>query len=99
MDWFERGHDSTAGWVKNSDGFWRTQIESGMYVLAPPQTAADAALEELRVSGVTRQTSTPHVRLVPRLMTPDWLKQQLYKASDIVFSVPVGKSFWQKDMH
>lgn len=96
IEWFERGHDIT-GWKKSNDGFWRTEIESGVYVWAPPPAAADVALEELRVARIKRQSST-HIFVVPRLMTPEWLKQ-LYKASDIVFSVPVGQSFWEKDMH
>jgi hypothetical protein len=96
MDWYGRGHDIT-GWTKHSDNFWRPSLETSKYIWSPAPASADAALEEFRVARIKRHKST-HVFVCPRLMTPMWLKQ-LYKASDIVFTVPVGQLFWPTDMH
>jgi hypothetical protein len=55
------------------------------------------ALEELRVARLNRQDSF-HIIVVPRLMTPQWLKQ-LYQVSDIVFKLPLGSSPWPHTMY
>lgn len=95
-DWFQRGHD-IAGWSKEKgDLFERPIIKSGVYGWFPPPAAADAALEQLRIARIKRQDST-HIFACPRLMTPMWLRQ-LYKASDIVFTVPLGAPGWPNEM-
>jgi hypothetical protein len=93
--WFERGHDQIGGQVR-PDGFWCPEFKRGCYLWAPPPAAADVALEELRVARLKRQASF-HIFVCPRLMTPQWLKQ-LYKASDIVFVLPLGSSAWPSEM-
>jgi hypothetical protein len=54
------------------------------------------ALEELRKARIKRQDSM-HIFVVPRLLTPEWLKQT-FKASDVVFQVPIGCPFWSQKM-
>ena len=95
-DWFQRGHDIIGGTI-NQDGFWMPQTQPGIYIWDPPPAAADVALEQLRKARIKRQDST-HVILIPRLMTPLWLKQ-LHKACDIVITMPIGTSQWGEDMY
>ena len=94
-DWFIRGHDISGGY-KNEDGFWMPTIQHGTYIWNPPPAAADVAIEQLRKARIKRQNST-HVFVVPRLMTPLWLKQ-FHKACDLVITVPVGFEHWGQDM-
>jgi hypothetical protein len=93
--WFERGHDLLGGQY-DKKGFWRHKIKTGKFVWAPPPAAALVAIEELRKARIKRQESL-HVFVCPRLMKPEWFRQ-LYKASDIVFDVPVGCSCWPASM-
>jgi hypothetical protein len=93
--WFERGHDILGGKM-DSKGFWRHEIKSGTFVWNPPPAAAAVALEQLRIARIKRQDSL-HVFVCPRLMKPEWFRQ-LYKASDIVFDVPVGSPCWPVNM-
>ena len=58
---------------------------------------ADVALEQLWMARTKKQNST-HVLLVCRLLTPKWLKQ-LWKACDVVLSVPAGTRGWPIDMY
>ena len=90
-DWFERGHD-IVGWKMGHDNFKRPRISRGCYLWTPPPAAADVALEQLRQARHKRQDSF-HIFVCPKLMTPCWQKQ-LYKASDIVFVLPIGTSVW-----
>ena len=96
-DWYELGHD-IRGWTHPQDGdlFARPTLLKGCFVWAPPPAAADVALEQLRIARIKRQDST-HVFVVPRLLTPKWLKQ-LWKACDIVLSVPAGTLGWETNM-
>ncbi len=68
-----------------------------MFGWFPPPAAADVALEQLPIARIKRQDST-HLIVIPRLLTPKWLKQ-LWKACDIVLSVPAGSSGWPEDMY
>jgi hypothetical protein len=95
-DWFERGHDLVGGKVRE-DGFWVPEFRRGCYLWAPPPAAANVALEELQVARLKRQDFF-HILIVPRLMTPEWLKQ-LHKVSDIVFTLPLGSSAWSHEMY
>jgi hypothetical protein len=52
---------------------------------------------ELRKARIKRQSSG-HVVVIPRLCCGLW-QRQLFKASDIVFKVPVGSDIWSKEMH
>jgi hypothetical protein len=79
------------------DNFWIPEFKRGFYLWAPPPAAADVALEELHVACLKRQDSF-HIIVVPRLMTPQWLKQ-LYKVSDITFKLPLGSSPWLHAMY
>jgi hypothetical protein len=63
----------------------------------PPPAAAAVTLEELKKAWIKRQDSL-HVFICPHLMKPEWFCL-LYKASDIVFDVPVESSCWPAEMY
>ena len=44
------------------------------FVRSPPPAACNVAIQELRKARIKKWDST-HIILVPRLMTPMWLKQ------------------------
>ena len=98
--WFSRGHDHSGGCFDSpehlSDNFkptfWRPNIKQGIYLWHPPPAAADAAIEEIRKARIKRTQST-HVVAIPRLFTPQWLKQ-LNKICDVVFSIPPSADHW-----
>lgn len=92
-DWYERGHDLNGGYY-DTKGFWRNNIKKGKYIWAPPPAAADACLEQLRIARLKRQNSF-HVIVIPKLMTPLWLRQ-LWKASDFIFSIEAKHEFWSE---
>jgi hypothetical protein len=92
-EWFGRGHDHEGG-QKDEAGFWRVKTRPGIFLWVPPPAAADVAIEELRKARIKRQESA-HIMVIPRLLSPEWLKQ-LWKASDVVFEVPAGSTFWGK---
>ena len=97
MDWYEKGHD-IRGWThpQGRDLFPRQILRKGVYGWFPPPAAADVALEQMRIARIKRQDST-HVFVVPRLLTPRWLKQ-MFKACDVVLVVPPGKPGWPGEM-
>ena len=45
-----------------------------------------------------KEKSSTHLFLMPRLMTPLWLKP-LYKVADLVFHINPVHKFWGKEMH
>lgn len=92
--WFTRGHDWNGGHY-DERGFWRQGIKRGTYVWTPPPAASHIALEELRKSRIKRQDSI-HIVMIPKLMTPLWLKQ-FYKAIDLVFPIVPTHTFWSKN--
>jgi hypothetical protein len=94
-DWFGRGHDHNGG-TYDGDGYWRVKTLPGTFVWAPPPATVAVAFEELRKARIKRQDSM-HIFVVPRLLTPEWLKQT-FKASDVVFHVPIGCPFWPQKM-
>ena len=61
---------------------------------SPPPAVASTCLEEIRKARIKRQDCT-HVVLIPRLMTPLWLKQ-LYKAADLIFQLKPDFPHWSK---
>ena len=97
-DWYQLGHD-IRGWAdpKNGEPFSRPLLRKGVFGWFPPPSCADVALEQLRMARIKRQDSS-HVFVVPRLLTPRWLKQ-LWKACDVVLSVPAGTQGWPVDMY
>jgi hypothetical protein len=97
-DWYELGH-GIRGWTQPNDDdlIARPMLRKGVFGWFPPPAAADVALEQLRMARIKRQDST-HVFVVPRLLTPRWLKQ-LWKACDIVLTVPAGTLGWPTDMY
>jgi hypothetical protein len=72
------------------------EIKSGIFVWSPSPCAAEVAVEELRKARHKRQASM-HLVIIPRLMHPHWRKQ-LYKAADLVVSLPVGHYAWGEEM-
>ena len=95
-DWYERGHD-IAGWSKRSDNHSFPIIESGTFIWSPPPAVCNVALEELRKARIKRQDST-HIIIVPRLMTPLWLKQ-MYKCCDLIVEIPPSCDYWPSNMY
>mmetsp|Transcript_39960 Transcript_39960/g.56309 ORF Transcript_39960/g.56309 Transcript_39960/m.56309 type:complete len:432 (+) Transcript_39960:3-1298(+) len=96
IDWFRRGHDMDGGKL-DEEGYWHPIIRSGTFVWSPPPAAADVALEELRKARIKR-TKSIHIFVCPRLMTPHW-QRQMWRAADLVFTVPVVAPFWPVSMH
>ena len=96
-DWFIRGHDIVpGGYSTNCDGMKIPTTKSGTFVWSPPPIIGDVAVEELRKARHKRQQSM-HVFIIPRLMQPFWRKQ-LYKAADLVLSLPPGHLYWPVNM-
>jgi hypothetical protein len=95
-DWFERGHDHQSGSM-DTGGFWSPSVATGTFIWTLPRGAAEAALEELRKACLKWQRST-HLIVCPKLLTPEWLKQ-LYKACNLVLSIPAGTAdYWPDEM-
>lgn len=83
-DWFVRGHDITGG-SKHGGTFWMSNTKKGTFIWSPPPAADATCVEELRKARIKQQEST-HIVIIPRLMTPLWLKQ-LYKTADLIFQI------------
>jgi hypothetical protein len=95
--WFTRGHDLVEEkWNRNVDGMKMPVLEPGFFVWTPAPTAGEAAIEELRRARHKRQASH-HLFVIPRLMQPQWRKQ-LYKAADLVITLPAGHPAWPVTM-
>ena len=102
-DWFTRGHDHCRGqWESNLDFKDGSKVEfpvirRGTMIWSPSPCTAEVAVEELRKARHKRQISQ-HLFVVPRLMSPLWRKQ-LYKAADLVVTIPCGHACWPIDMY
>jgi hypothetical protein len=96
QDWFEPGHD-IRGWTHPRDGGLLASpiLGKGVFCWSPP-AAAEVALEQLRMARIKHQDSS-HVFIVPRLLTPKWLKQ-LFKACNVVLVIPAGALGWPVQM-
>ena len=94
--WYTRGHDHN-GCYEDDKGFTRLKIKKGTFLWAPPPAAAEAAIEELRKARLKRREST-HLLIIPKLMTPLWLKQ-MHKACDIVIPIKPIHTFWSTNMY
>ena len=95
-DWYELGHD-VQGWRLGYKGLKFLVVRSGFCLWTPPPCAGDVAVEQLRISRSKRKRST-HCVIIPRLMTPLWLKP-LYKVADLVFEIYPVHPFWEPNMH
>ena len=95
-DWFDLGHDIQA-WRLGTNGLKYPYTRAGYYLWTPPPCAADVAVEQLRIARTKRKASW-HLMVVPRLMTPLWLKP-LYKVADIVFNIAPVHSYWSAYRH
>ena len=93
-DWFVKGHDLDGFEIKN--GFKHPKFKTGTYIWQPPPAAAEIACEEIRKARCKRTTST-HIFICPRLMTPYW-RSHLHKSCDLMFEIPAGTSYWPTDM-
>ena len=100
--WFTRGHDHVLGKWNTTNDFQDNRvmqypvIKPGTFIWSPAPCAAGAAVEELRKCRHKRQKSF-HIVVIPRLMTTVWRKH-LYKASDIVLTLPLGHPAWPNSM-
>ena len=101
--WFTRGHDHDENrWETNLDfeDGWKMEfpaIRKGVMIWTPSPCTSDVAVEELRKARHKRQISQ-HLFVVPRLMSPLWRKQ-LYKAADLVVTIPCGHDCWPNNMY
>ena len=100
--WYTRGHDHTGVWKTTGDftdplAMNYPETKTGIYVWTPAPCAAASAIEELRKARHKRQESM-HFVLIPRLMMPHWRKQ-LFKAADIVLTLPCSHFAWPKTMY
>jgi hypothetical protein len=94
-DWFIRGHDITGG--ISSGGLYYPTYKSGIYLWNPPPSVAEIACEEIRKARAKRTSST-HIFICPRLLTPYW-RSHLHRSADILFEIPAGGEYWPKEMH
>ena len=94
-DWFSRDHDHLGGFYDHQ-GWFRLKLKPGIFLWHPPPAADDAAIEQLRKARLKRRDST-HLVVIPRVVTPLWLKQ-LYKTCDLVLFIPPKYEFWNSDM-
>ena len=96
--WFTRGHDLVEDeWEVNVDGMQLPTFRPGFFVWESAPVTALAMIEELRKARHKRQASH-HIIIIPRIMQPEWRKP-LYKAADVVMTLPVGHFGWPKDMY
>ena len=93
-DWFMRGHDINGFEMK--DGLKHPTFKTGIYLWQPPPAAAEIACEEIRKARCKRTTST-HIFVCPRLMTPYW-RAHLHKSCDLMFEIPAGTDYWPTEM-
>ena len=102
MEWFTWGHDHVkCHWEANYDFADCNKIKSpvlkrGTFIWSSSPCTVDVAVEELRKARHKCQDSR-HLFLIPTLMTPFWRKQ-LYKAADLVVTLPCGHEAWPSPM-
>jgi hypothetical protein len=94
-DWFCRGHDLDKGKVSHV-GLYYPTYKSGIFLWQPPPGAADIACEEIRKAR-TKRTSSTHIFICPRLLTPYW-RAHLHRSADLLFEIPAGGDYWPKGM-
>jgi hypothetical protein len=95
--WFKEGHGITDG-LSNRCNVW-IPTHCGwdqMFLWFPAPAVVDAALDEL-LKLRHKQLYIFHVVVIPRLMTPRW-RHFFNKASDFLFVVSPGLSFWPTGM-
>ena len=93
-EWYTRGHDMEGGEM-NIDGVWTPGYKSGCYLWSPPPAAAETACEEIRKARLKRTTST-HIFVCPRLLSPYW-RQHIHRSADLIFEIPAGGEYWPKE--
>ena len=94
-DWFTRGHDLEGGKILDH-GIYYPSYRSGVFLWHPPPGAADIACEEIRKARLKRTSST-HILVCPRLLTPYW-RSHLHRSADLLFEIPAGGDYWPKGM-
>jgi hypothetical protein len=72
------------GWFDEGQG-------DGCFLWAAPPPA------QLLGKAIHKQPWNTHIVVVPRLMTRRW-RRALFKEADLTFTIPVGTSFWPKEM-
>ena len=73
-------------------------IKPGTFVWAPPPTAAQVAVEELRKARQKRFDKSFHLFVCPKVVKYEWIGQ-LYKAADIVLEIKPEHSYWPAKCH
>ena len=97
-DLFWRGHEIVEGeYEENGEGHVFPKTQLGMFTWLPSPVAAGIAMEELRKSRHKSAEST-HIMVIPHLFSVEWRKP-LFKAVDVVLTVPAGHPAWPESMN
>ncbi|GKY90814.1 hypothetical protein MPSEU_000054200 [Mayamaea pseudoterrestris] len=94
--WIRSWCPRNALFLKEADWFDCAHTETRPMFWFPAPALSDVALEQLCEAWHAR----PHVFhciVVPSLMTSRW-RRQMRKASDVMFTIPIGASFWREEM-
>lgn len=77
---------------------WPQVLGNGKtYIWTPAPAIADVAVEYM-AQAIHKRTKSTHIFICPRLMTARWHRTVL-KATDLIFSIPIGSSLWGLDQH
>ena len=79
------------------EGWYTDGHQDGHFIWAPPPAVADAVLEQLCESVLSRPWNA-HLFICPAHMTYKWRKQ-LRKVSDLVVTIGVGGDLWPNRLH
>ena len=93
-DWFKLGHNVQT-WRLGTNSIKHSFVRSSYYLSTPPPCTADVSVEQLRIARTKRKKSC-HLFVVPRSITPSWLK---HKVTGIVFNIAPVHPFWNADRH
>jgi hypothetical protein len=80
------------GWFDEGQG-------GGCFLWTPPRQRPQTQWPSyLGGGGIHKRPWNTHFVVVPRLMTGRW-RRALFKEADLTFTIPVGTSFWPREMH
>ena len=72
-------------------------IKQGFFLWVTPADTGDIEIYELEWV-IHKRPSLAHVIIIPRLFPSRW-RNKLHKIADLLFTIPVGTSFWSKPMY